>query len=85
MHVFLHSDAKKKLKKLSPRLREQFDERIALFLREPYHVILNNHSVERAYSGCRSINITGNYRAIYYKEKGSVLIVAIGTHPELYK
>ncbi len=75
----------KKFKKSPPKLREQFRERLDLFLENKFDPILENHSVERAYPGCRSINITGDYRALFQEEGDVVVFVAIGTHPELYR
>jgi len=74
----------KKFKKLEPRVRSAFYERLLLFRANPTNPVLNNHSVERAYPGYRSINVTGNYRALYAQEGERVIFVIIGTHPELY-
>lgn len=41
------------------------DERILLFAKNPFHEILRNHSLSGEYNGCRSINITGDYRIIF--------------------
>jgi len=62
----------------------RFDERMELFLKNPTHFSLNNHSVDRVYSGCRSINITGDYRAIFFMKEGVAIFVNVGTHSELY-
>lgn len=65
-------------------VRTRFVERKNLFINEPLHPILHNHAVDRAYPGCRSINVTGNYRAIFKPTKGGIIFMKIGTHPELY-
>ena len=50
-----------------------------------YDVLLNNHALSGEYVGCRSINITGDVRAIYEEIKDNHFeFVAIGTHTELY-
>lgn len=54
-------------------------------MKDSTHPILNNHSVEKVFIDCRSINITGDYRAIFKKEEdGSVVFITMGTHSELY-
>lgn len=70
--------------RLQIRIREQCDERLRLFEDEPFHPLLNNHSVEKRFPGCRSINVTGDYRAIFKQQNGVVVFVNIGTHSELY-
>jgi len=85
MRVFLHKNFEKRFVKLPSKIKEQFKVRRNLFLADPFHPQLNNHSVEHAYPGCRSINITGDYRAIFSESDDSALFVNIGTHAELYK
>jgi len=84
MEVRFHKTFKKKFKKLPQKIQRQFFERLDLFMRDPLHVTLHNHSVERAFPGCRSINVTGDYRAIFYEQDQVTTFVTIGTHAELY-
>jgi len=71
--------------KLSKSLKISLSERVRLFSQEPFHNLLNNHSLHAEYAGCRSINVTGDYRAIYYHEsEDTVRFIAIGTHHELF-
>jgi mRNA-degrading endonuclease YafQ of YafQ-DinJ toxin-antitoxin module len=37
------------------------------------------------YAGCNSIDITGDYRAIFLDEGNIVTFVMIGSHSQLYK
>jgi addiction module RelE/StbE family toxin len=61
------------------------DERLALFAAEPFHPILNNHALHGEYAGCRSINVTGDYRAVFFcPDDETAVFVAIGTHHELF-
>lgn len=85
MIVHLHRSFEKKFVKLSKKLRIQFKERRDLFLAEPFHPLLNNHSLHEPYAECRSINVTGDYRAVFYHESDDVIrFIAIGTHHELF-
>jgi addiction module RelE/StbE family toxin len=84
MVLRLHKSFKKQFKKLPVKVREQFRERANLFVENRFDSRLNNHSVEKAYPGCRSINISGDYRAIFKQQEDIVTFLKIGTHSELY-
>jgi len=84
MDAYLHRTFVKKFKKLPPKIKDRFEERLELFLTNPTDPTLNNHSVEKAFPDCRSINITGDYRAIFKLESNTAIFINIGTHPELY-
>lgn len=84
MDIVFHKQFTKKFKKLSPKIQNQFYERLELFLTYPTHPTLNNHRVGRVFSGCRSINITGDYRAVFHQDKSTATFITIGTHSELY-
>ena len=52
---------------------------------DEHHSSLNNHKLVGKYTGSRSINVTGDYRAIYEKRDVDVIYWAsIGTHAQLY-
>lgn len=85
MKILYHKRFLKRFQKLPGKIQERFFERLKLFEREPFHPLLNNHSVESAYPDWRSINVTGDYRALYeVKEESVVVFMKIGTHSELY-
>ncbi len=75
----------KEFKKLSPKIKNQFYTRLDIFKNNRFDQILNNHSVDKEYSGCRSINLTGDYRAIFEDFGEIIIFLHIGTHSELYK
>ncbi|OGG77159.1 hypothetical protein A3B35_02625 [Candidatus Kaiserbacteria bacterium RIFCSPLOWO2_01_FULL_54_24] len=64
MRVELHRKFTKKFRKLPRDIRTRFVERKNLFSREPFHPLLNNHSVHKKFPGWRSVNVTGDYRAL---------------------
>ncbi len=70
--------------KLPVYIHTKFNERFALFCANEFHLLLNNHSLHGKYGHMRSINITGDYRALYTKKDSRIIFVAIGTHSELY-
>jgi len=75
----------KQVVKLTPKLQQQLVDRLSLFTQDTFHPLLNNHTLSGKYKFCRSINITGDYRAIYTQGiDGTIIFVILGTHPELY-
>lgn len=77
------------LKKVDVRIKKSVKERILLFSKNPHDPQLNNHPLQRKYTGYRSINITGDYRALYKEveigDEKIAYFVLLGTHTELYK
>lgn len=55
----------RQLKKSNVRARRAFKLCLALFIKNPDDLELNNHTLERDYAGLRSIDVTADYRAIY--------------------
>jgi len=80
----------KQIKKAPLEVKITFLKRRKLFLKNHFHPLLNNHILTGEYSGKRSINITGDWRAIYSETKdtkGQTIIIfeVLGTHSQLYK
>jgi len=75
----------KNFSKLPKKIQGKFYWRMEVFKKDISDKSLNNHKLSGEYEGCNSINITGNYRAIYTVSNKEVYIfITIGTHPELY-
>jgi len=86
MIIILHRNFEKKFVRLTPKLKEKFKERRDLFLEDSFHPLLNNHQLGGDRIGQWSINITGDWRAIYvFKDKDTVIFIDIDTHGNLYK
>lgn len=78
---------RKNFRRASREVKKSVTQRMGVFKDDPFHPILNNHKLQGEYVGCRSINITGDWRAIYRMVDGSiewVEFVQLGTHSELY-
>lgn len=85
MKYYFSKKFEKKLDKLDARIVNAFYKRFELFCEDKFYPILNNHSVDPPYHNTRSINITGDYRALFIQEtETTILFVTIGTHSELY-
>lgn len=75
----------KQLKKAPLEIKIKFKNRRQLFIEDPFHPQLNNHLLSGKLKGFRSINITGDWRAIYSEYKNSIVFEMLGTHSQLYK
>jgi addiction module RelE/StbE family toxin len=85
MQVFFHKRFKKQYKKLSQDEKEKFKMRRDLFLKDPFHPVLRNHVLSGKYNGFRSVDITGDLRAVYDEvDTGTAHFIYIGTHSQLY-
>jgi len=85
MRISLHRNFDRKFAKLHPKLKERFKERRDLFLTDPFHPTLNNHPLSGDRAGQWSINVTGNWRAVYvFQDIDSVILIDIDTHSNLY-
>jgi addiction module RelE/StbE family toxin len=75
----------KQFKKLSPAVQQKFYRQLELFMLRPRDPMLNNHALKGKYEGFRSINVTGDVRALFFRDQGRVVFFAhIGTHSQLY-
>ena len=87
MEVKFSSKFAKQYDKSPFKIRQAFDNRLKLFLGDTFHPLLNNHSLVGKYTGYRSINVTGDWRAIFHEFHSGELVYfeAIGTHSQLYR
>lgn len=74
----------KQAEKLPAKLQLQLFERISLFSDNPLHPRLRNHPLKGKHAVYRSINITGDYRALYLQKEDKAIFDKIGTHSQLY-
>ena len=80
-----HKKFRKKYIKLTRKLQEQTDKRIGLFLMSPDDPQVNNHQLKGKYEGYWSINVTGDYRAVYKElNDDEVEFFDVDNHSNLY-
>ncbi len=85
MNVQFHTNFLKQYKQLQA-IQKRADERLALFRRNPFDNLLNNHGLSGKFKGCRSINITADYRAIFeFIDDKTARFIDLDTHSNLYK
>ena len=66
-------------------VRIKFIERLKIFKLNKHDSALNNHNLSGKYKEYKSINVSGNYRAIFEETPDHIKFIAIGTHSQLYK
>lgn len=81
---------RKQYSKASLKIQSAFGERLQLFEKHTHNSLLRNHLLTGDYRGFRSINITGDWRALYIEKvspTGKIVIefMLFGTHSQLYK
>jgi len=79
MRIFYKKRFEKEFKKLPTKIQNQFYKRLGLFLKNKFDSTLNNHSVDRAFPDCRSINVSGDYRAIFQDQEDIATFITIGS------
>jgi addiction module RelE/StbE family toxin len=86
MNVVFHKRFDKMASKLAPKVKSKMVERITLFSKDPLEYSLRNHALNTPYQGSYSIDITGDYRAIYQLlDSQTAMFTHIGTHSQLYR
>lgn len=79
-----------KQRKAAPiAIKQAFLEASTLFLEDPDHPFLRNHPLKKKFTGYRSIDVTGDWRAVFKENivggKKIVIFHMLGTHNQLYK
>ncbi|MHB8362216.1 MAG: type II toxin-antitoxin system RelE/ParE family toxin [Patescibacteria group bacterium] len=85
MNIQTTKNFDKQYSRLNIKIKNQFKYRIRLFEMNPFDITLRNHALKGKYLGYRSIDISGDVRALY-TVKGNIIILFafIGTHSQLY-
>ena len=83
--ILYHRIFSKQFARLNGKIRLKFIERRDLLLNDAHHSLLENHELGHEWAGCRGINITGDWRALFRAHPdGTIEFLAIGTHHQLY-
>jgi addiction module RelE/StbE family toxin len=84
MNISFSKSFLKQAKQLGPAQREKLLERIDTFSNNPLHPTLRNHQLKGKYKEYRSIDVTGDIRALYLQRTDEAIFDAVGTHSQLY-
>lgn len=74
----------KQARKLSPDIQEKLKLAARIFSQNPLHPTLRNHALKAKYKEYRSIDITGDVRALYLQREDEAIFDAVGSHSQLY-
>ncbi|HJQ08196.1 MAG TPA: type II toxin-antitoxin system mRNA interferase toxin, RelE/StbE family [Candidatus Saccharimonadales bacterium] len=74
----------KQAKKLDPEARKKLLERLTIFSNNPLHPLLRNHQLKGKYKEYRSIDVTGDIRALYLQKENEAIFDTLGTRSQLY-
>lgn len=85
MRIITSPTFAKQFKKLPAKVKQQFKVKLELWLEDSAHPTLRVHSLKGNLQGYWSMNITGDYRVLYYFISDEEVVLAlIGTHSQLY-
>ena len=73
MEIEFSDSFRKQYRKANKKIKTVFYQRLKLFRQDPYHPLLRNHPLAGKYREYRSINITGDWRAIYSQKENFIL------------
>ena len=77
------------LNRAPDEIKAAFREILPLFAANPHHPTPRNHPLQRKLAGYHSIDVTGDWRAVYRETQSgthtTIVLYQIGTHPTLYK
>ena len=86
MNIGFHRNFIKQYKRVPKSTRFRVGERLELFELNALHPLLNTHPLTGNRTGQWSINITGDWRAIFvYQDRETVIFIDLDTHSNLYK
>jgi len=86
MQINFSKTFSKQYNKAPQRIQQAFDKRFKMFVKNPFDSILNNHLLKGTLKGYKSINVTGDWRAIYLQINFRITVFEVlGTHSQLYK
>lgn len=85
MTINFTKNFRKQYAKIPNKIQLQFDDRLQLFLSDPTNAKLRVHPLKGSYIGYWSMNVSGDFRALYRMDGDEVVLFAlIGTHSQLY-
>ena len=85
MKALFSKTFEKQYTRLPQGIQKKTKERIRLFKKNPRDPLLRIHKLKGKKKPLKSMNITGDYRALFTQEdKDTITFHEIGTHSQLY-
>ena len=85
MQIEFRKKFEKEYKKLPKKLQEQFAEKLEMLKEDMFNRTLNIHSLAGDKKGLKSMNVSGDYRAWFKRDKDLITFYSIGNHSTLYR
>ena len=86
MQIHLSSRFKRAYKKLSRELREEFDEKIVVFVRDPHHPSLKTHKLHGKFQTCLAFRLRKGYRVFFeFSSSDSIDLLHVDPHDSYKK
>jgi len=90
MNIRFEKKFAKQYKKVPNFIKNAVNNRISIFNTDPFHLQLHNHQLTGSFKKYRSINITGDWRALFTEtvdNEGSrtITFCVLGKHSQLYR
>ena len=82
--VHYHKNFKKHFNLRPKKIQDRFGEKLKIFISNPFSPELNNHKLSGEWVGHRSIDVTGDMRAVYKMTENIAVFVEIDNHNNLY-
>ena len=77
---------KRSYKKLSKSVREDFGEKVEIFLKDPFDVSLRTHKLRGSLGSSHAFCLRNGFRVLVdFLDKNEILLVDIGNHDEYKK
>lgn len=84
MQIIFRKSFQKDFAKCSTKTQTQTEERVALFLQDRFHPLLNFHALKGEFEDCFSINVNADIRVIFHVSADTMHLIRIGSHSQLY-
>jgi addiction module RelE/StbE family toxin len=86
MQIISDKKFDKHFKKLSPKIKKEFERRMNIFIKDINNPVLNIHKLSGGdLRGLWSFNLSGDIRVVFDKiNKDTIILIDVGSHSELY-
>lgn len=86
MKIIFSKSFVKQFKKVPVKIQDQFKKRLKDLNSQQNVSSLKIHALKGEYKGYKSMNVSGDWRALFYQKDNDIFIFELmGTHSQLYK
>ncbi len=85
MEIRFSAKFRKQFSRAEENVKHAFNNRLILFQQDQTNPILRNHALTGKYRNYRSINVNGDWRALFSHDGNIITFEMIGTHSQLYR